>query len=176
MPSDARDLHSAALWGSGEDGMFSLIWAKDLITAAEAACLSFQPGAGPVQGVVLSGGLAPGALPILPRGFPAAAWGCQGRRTKCWRGKEGQDVPGLFRSGAEVGMWLVWAVPSGSLRLPIMWLRKACRSQVVAANSPLGSTKAAPELCDAGGWQQVGPFSGGCCSLLCTEMTQEQVR
>lgn len=33
--------------------MFSLIWVKDLITAAKATSLSFQPGAGPVQGVVL---------------------------------------------------------------------------------------------------------------------------
>lgn len=31
--------------------------------------------------------------------FPAAGWGCQGRRTKRWRGKEDQSVPGLLRSG-----------------------------------------------------------------------------
>lgn len=53
LSSDTRDLHTAALGGTGEDGMFSLIWAKDLITAAKAACLSFQPGAAPAQGVVL---------------------------------------------------------------------------------------------------------------------------
>lgn len=83
--------------------------------------------------------------------FPAAGWGCQGKRTKCWRGKEDQSVPGLLRSGAEVGMWLLWAVPPGSLRLSSTWLRKACRAEVVAANSHLGSSKAAPRPCDWAG-------------------------
>lgn len=145
--------------GSGEDGMFSLVWAKDLITAAKAACLSFQSGAGPVQGVVLPlwwpGSRSPSSSAVRWLGhalghhlFPAAGWGCQGTRTKCWRDKEDQGVPGLFRSGAEVGMWLLWAVPSGSLRLPSMWLRRASRTEVVAANSHLGSSRAAPKPCD----------------------------
>lgn len=41
------------------------------------------------------------------------------------------------RTGAEVGMWWLWAIPSGSLRLG-----KACRAEVVAATSYLGSSKA----------------------------------
>lgn len=173
--------------GSGEDGMFSLIRAKDLITAAKATCLSFQPGAGPVQGVVLPlqwpGSRSPSNSAVRWLGhalgdhlFSAAGWGWKGRRTKCCRGKEVHGVPGLFGSGAELGMWLLWPVPSGSLRLPSMWLRKLCRTEVVAANSHLGSSKAAPRPCGWVGQQQAHPFSGGCCSLLRAEMTQEQVR
>lgn len=39
--SDASDLHILQQYGeSGENVMFSLIWAEDLITAAKAACVS----------------------------------------------------------------------------------------------------------------------------------------
>ena len=68
LSSDASDLLQQR-GESGEDVMFSLVWAEDLITAAKAACVSFQPGANPVQGAVLPlwwpAASAPGALPIL---------------------------------------------------------------------------------------------------------------
>jgi len=39
--SDASDLHILQQHGeSGEDVMFSVLWAKDLITAAKTACVS----------------------------------------------------------------------------------------------------------------------------------------
>lgn len=42
LSSDASDLHMLQQHGeSGEDVMFSLIWAEDSITAAQAACVSF---------------------------------------------------------------------------------------------------------------------------------------
>lgn len=42
LSSDASDLHILQQYAeSGEDMMFSLVWAGDLITAAKAACVSF---------------------------------------------------------------------------------------------------------------------------------------
>lgn len=68
-------------------------------------------------------------------------------------GREGGQNAGEARrftvpqvsSGVGLSLGCGCLVPSGSLRLPSMWLRKLCRTEAVAANSHLGSSKAAPQ-------------------------------